>query len=187
MAAPSTGRRERKRAQTRRALADAAKHLFLERGFDAVTVTEVAEAADVSVSTLFQHFESKEALIFERDDGVEAAWVATVAERTPGTSVLHALRDGLVEGIGAGPTPEIRELVERTPALSLHLARMWTRYVQALAPAVAEATGLDIGDVRVEAFSRYVVLVPSITRSCEDRAAAVRELFDLLEMGWGDF
>ncbi|WP_280431681.1 helix-turn-helix domain-containing protein, partial [Nocardia brasiliensis] len=50
------GRRERKKAANRQALADAALRLFLERGYDAVGVREIADAADVSVATLFKHF-----------------------------------------------------------------------------------------------------------------------------------
>ncbi|WP_147264659.1 TetR/AcrR family transcriptional regulator, partial [Streptomyces sp. NBRC 110611] len=61
---PAPGRRERKKAQTRKALADAALRLFLERGYDGVSVKDVAEAADVSVTTLFKHFSGKEALVF---------------------------------------------------------------------------------------------------------------------------
>jgi AcrR family transcriptional regulator len=52
------GRRERKKAQTRKAIADAALELFSERGYDNVGVREVADAADVALSTLFKHFPS---------------------------------------------------------------------------------------------------------------------------------
>lgn len=79
------GRRERKKAQTRQALADAALKLFLERGYDEVGVKEVADAADVSVTTLFKYFPSKEALLFDQDDDIEAALVAAVHGRPPAT------------------------------------------------------------------------------------------------------
>lgn len=60
----TTGRRERKKAQTRKALADAAVRLFAEHGYDGVTVAQIAEAADVSIATLFAHVpDGKEALI----------------------------------------------------------------------------------------------------------------------------
>ncbi|GCD38998.1 TetR family transcriptional regulator [Streptomyces chrestomyceticus JCM 4735] len=86
------GRRERKKAQTRQALADAALRLFLERGFEQVGVKEIAEAADVSVTTLFKHFASKEALVFDLEGDIEASLVAAVRDRAPGQSILQALR-----------------------------------------------------------------------------------------------
>ncbi|MBS2532549.1 helix-turn-helix transcriptional regulator, partial [Catenulispora sp. NF23] len=73
------GRRERKKAAIRQSLADTARDLFLERGYDAVGVREIAEAADVSVATLFNHFpDGKEALVFDQDADREAALVAAV-------------------------------------------------------------------------------------------------------------
>lgn len=59
------GRRERKKQQTRQAISDVATTLFFERGFDAVTVAEVAAAADVAVQTVFNHFPAKEDLFFD--------------------------------------------------------------------------------------------------------------------------
>src|SRR4051794_41350410 len=83
-----TGRRERKKAATRRALADAALELFLERGYDDVTVAEIAEAADVSVTTLFNHFPGgKPALVFDEAQAREDALVAAVRDRPEGTGL----------------------------------------------------------------------------------------------------
>lgn len=76
-----TGRRERKKAQTRQSLADAALELFLGRGYDQVGVKDVADLADVSVTTLFKHFPVKEALVFDQEDDLEAALVAAVRDR----------------------------------------------------------------------------------------------------------
>ncbi|MGI5525872.1 TetR/AcrR family transcriptional regulator [Streptomyces syringium] len=94
-----TGRRERKKAQTRKALADAALELFLDRGYDQVGVKDVADAADVSVTTLFKHFPCKEALVFDLDQDIEAALVAAVRERAPGVSVPQALREHLLTAV----------------------------------------------------------------------------------------
>lgn len=69
---PAVGRRERKKAATRQAIADAALELFLEHGFDRVSVRDVAEKADVSTTTLFAHFPSKESLVFDREEDVDA-------------------------------------------------------------------------------------------------------------------
>jgi AcrR family transcriptional regulator len=86
-----TGLRERKKRQTRRAIAEAAMRLFAERGFEAVTVNEIAEAAGVAKVTLFTYFPTKESLVLDAvaDDDVAKA----VAERRPGQSPLDALRE----------------------------------------------------------------------------------------------
>uniref|UniRef100_UPI002454B46E helix-turn-helix domain-containing protein n=1 Tax=Nocardia brasiliensis TaxID=37326 RepID=UPI002454B46E len=73
------GRRERKKAANRQALADAALRLFLERGYDAVGVREIADAADVSVATLFKHFPG----------GKEAQVIAPAAPREAGRGGAH--------------------------------------------------------------------------------------------------
>lgn len=185
MPTSAPGRRERRKAQTRQALADHALRLFLARGFDAVTVAEIADAADVSVSTLFAHFPSKEALVFNRDDAIDAALVSAVRDRPGGVPLLDALRD-LFIARGAGPSPELAELVGRTPALVQHLERSWARHSDALAVAIAEATDGDPADVRIRALARYIVLVPSITRTYEDRARAVTKVFAVLRDGWGE-
>jgi AcrR family transcriptional regulator len=93
--AATGGRRERRKARTRAEIRAAAQHLFAERGFDAVTIADVAEAADVAVQTVFNHFESKEALYFDgRTPWVEGV-AAAVEARPAGTGPLAALRSYL--------------------------------------------------------------------------------------------
>ena len=125
------GRRERKNAQTRATLADAALRLFLEKGYYAVSVREIADAVDVSVPTVFNHVPGgKEALIF--DDGAERreSLLTAVRERDAGQSVLAALREFL-SGRGpfvATPTAEFRrrtDLIMNTPALRGHSRKLW--------------------------------------------------------------
>ncbi|MFI9237324.1 TetR/AcrR family transcriptional regulator [Streptomyces sp. NPDC053079] len=186
----TTGRRERKKAQTRQALGDAALRLFLERGYDDVGVREVAEAADVSVTTLFKHFPSKEALVFDEDAGREAALVAAVRERPPGRSVLHALRDHVERTRLAlsSDDPAFRafdRLVNSTPALKEYGDRMWLRHEAALAAAIAEDAGAPEGDVGAAALARFVMESPVLARRSEDPRRALREVFALLENGWG--
>ena len=116
-----TGRRERKKAATRQALSDAALDLFLARGFDGVTVREIAEAADVSTTTLMKHFPTKEALVFDRDDEIERSLIAAVTERPPRSSVLDSLRSYLrarVAPIVAQRRSAFMQLVLSTPALT---------------------------------------------------------------------
>ncbi|WP_030411452.1 TetR/AcrR family transcriptional regulator [Streptomyces sp. NRRL S-1448] len=185
MAETTTGRRERKKARTRQALADAALRLFTERGFDNVGVREVAEAADVSLSTLFKHFPSKEALVFDLDEDVESALVAAVRDRAPGQPVLHALRDHLVRTRTALRADDpVFVLVESTPALRDAARRMWSRHEKALAAALADATGLPPDDLAITGLARFALEIPSLARTSPDPAQAVRDLFALLEQGW---
>ncbi|MFI9357784.1 TetR/AcrR family transcriptional regulator [Streptomyces lydicus] len=181
----TAGRRERKKAQTRQALSDAAVRLFTERGFENVGVREVAEAADVSLSTLFKHFPNKEALVFDLDADVESALVAAVRERAPGQSVLHALRDHMVHTRTAVRTDDPTfVLVESTPALRDYARRMWSRHEKTLAAALAEATGLAPDAPAVTGLARFTLEAPSIARASEDPPRTMRELFALLEGGW---
>ncbi|MER7467523.1 helix-turn-helix domain-containing protein [Streptomyces sp. NPDC097981] len=181
----TTGRRERKKAQTRQALADAALRLFTERGFDNVGVREVAEAADVSLSTLFKHFPSKEALVFDLDADIESALVAAVRDRNPGQSVLHALRDHMVHTRTALRTDEpMFVLVESTPALRDYARRMWARHEKALAAALADATGLAADAPAVVGLARFALEAPGIASASEDPARTMRDVFTLLEHGW---
>ena len=85
-----TGLRSRKKEQTRRRIADVALGMFAERGYDAVTVNQIAEAAEVARATMFAYFPTKESLVL---DGVGAEDLGTVVEgRVPGQSFLEALR-----------------------------------------------------------------------------------------------
>lgn len=187
----TVGRRERKKALTRKALADSALRLFLEHGYDKVGVRDVAEAADVSVTTLFKHFPSKEALIFDEDEDIEASLVAAVRDRAPGQSVLRALCEHLVERGAARRTddPEFLAhiaLVRQTPELQEYWDRMWRRHEFALAAAIAEAAGAPEGDLRCAAMARFAMDTTGLTRGRADQEQAVRELFTLLENGFGD-
>ena len=185
MTPQATGRRERKKARTRQTLADEALRLFLERGFDAVTVTEVADAADVAASTLFTYFPTKESLLFSADAAIGAGFVEAVTGRDADTGVLQALRAHLHRAPDlASGSREFVDLVRRTPALTRYVDRMWSRHADRLCEAIAAATGVSPQDTRTRAFARYVVEIPSIVRSAPDRDRAIDEVFDLLGRGW---
>ncbi|MEU6258522.1 helix-turn-helix domain-containing protein [Streptomyces sp. NPDC047043] len=185
------GRRERKKAQTRKALSEAAVRLFTERGFDNVGVREVAEEADVSVTTLFKHFPSKEALIFDEDEGREASLIAAVHDRDPGQSILDALRGHIMRTRIAfrDDTMEFTalfKLVDETPSLQEYLHRMWRRHETALATAISEAIGAPAGDVRAAALARFVMESGNLVQGREDPQRALVEIFGLLAHGWSD-
>ncbi|MEU0481141.1 TetR/AcrR family transcriptional regulator [Streptosporangium sp. NPDC006013] len=188
---PTTmGRRERKKAQTRRALSDAALRLFCEHGYDGVTVAQIADEADVSIATLFAHVpDGKEALIF--DDGTERrVWLATaVRDRPPGQSVLEALHQCMA---ARGPftndlPPELRrkrDLIVSTPALREYSRKLWIASEGALAEAIAAESGRDPSDMTVRALARYVLEIPELAGTEPDPLAALNAIFDLLESGW---
>src|SRR5215210_9563621 len=87
-----TGLRERKKQQTRDLIARTARDLFVERGFEAVRVAEIARAADVSEKTVFNYFPTKEDLVFWRLEAFEAEILGALRERAPGESALAAFR-----------------------------------------------------------------------------------------------
>src|SRR3954466_6273886 len=90
--AATEGLRERKKRASREAIAATARRLFAERGFEAVTVADVAAAADVSEKTVFNHFATKEDPAFAGPERGIAQFVDAIAGRPPGASVLDAFR-----------------------------------------------------------------------------------------------
>src|SRR5689334_14875180 len=97
-----TGLRERKRQRMFQAVSDVAVRLFIERGFDAVSVAEIAAAAEISKPTLFRYFPAKEDLVLHRlaDHEQEAARVVTAAH-AEGVAPLPALRRHFLDGLAA--------------------------------------------------------------------------------------
>src|SRR5882724_11628902 len=95
----TAGLRERKKRETRQAISDVATMLFLERGFDQVTIAEVAQAAGVSKMTVTNYFPRKEDLIFDRADAIIASLAQAVAERAAGESMLAAVRRSFAESV----------------------------------------------------------------------------------------
>src|SRR3954471_6720209 len=91
------GLRAFKKARTRLAISDVATRLFIEHGFEHVTVAQIAEAAEVSTKTVFNYFTSKEELFFDRAEDVIGARVDAVVERPAGTTVLRALHGVLAD------------------------------------------------------------------------------------------
>ncbi|WP_295839157.1 TetR/AcrR family transcriptional regulator [uncultured Microbacterium sp.] len=185
------GRRERKKAATRKAISDAATMLFVERGFDDVSIREIADAADVSPTTVFAHFPQKEALVFDEDDAQRDLLVSAVRDRAPGTSVSEALRDLYrreLIGLAFDPTGENRrqfmKLITETPALQDYASRMWLRHEDALAQAIAETTGRDEPDADVRVYARMVLQLQILAFEHDDAAATIEAGFRILDRGW---
>jgi AcrR family transcriptional regulator len=185
------GRRERKKAQTRHALSEAATGLFTERGFDNVTVAQVAEAADVSLATLFKHFpDGKESLVFGDGDHPASSVVDAVTDRPPGTSVLQALH-AVMRDRGPFETtqpPELRAriaLITETPALWNYARRRWLAHTDVIAQLLAEEAGRKV-DVETRALAHYALETPDLAGREPNPRAALATLFARLERGWTD-
>ncbi|WP_410641785.1 TetR family transcriptional regulator [Amycolatopsis sp. lyj-346] len=143
------GLRERKKLRTRAAISTAAIGLFLERGFDAVGVAEVARVAEVSKRTLFAYFPTKEDLVLHRFADHETDAADVVRARRPEQGPLSALREAFLRGLearepvtGLCDLPEVVavfRLVTGTPALVARLAEFAGAGEAALAAALAEA------------------------------------------------
>lgn len=99
------GLRETKKARTRQLISDIATRLFAERGFERVTVAEIAAAADVSVKTVFNYFPAKEDLFFDRADALLAALTGAITERPAGATALGALHRLMAESLVPVPSP----------------------------------------------------------------------------------
>lgn len=186
------GLRERKKAETRRALSGAAARLFLERGFEEVTVAQVAEEANTAVTTLFNHFpDGKVALLFDGDEDREAALVAAVRDRPAGRGVLAAV-EGFIGARGPFKTGASAEfsrrvrLIQDTPALRAYARRRWTDCEDALTGVLAEETGRE-ADAALRALARFVLETPDLVgREPDAREArgALGEVFARLRLGW---
>ena len=98
MSTPSD-RRSRKRLATRQSISNAATRLIFERGFDHVTVDEIAAAADVGRMTVFNHFPRKEDMFFDRDEEVREILRETLRQRDPRVAPIEALRLLVADGL----------------------------------------------------------------------------------------
>jgi AcrR family transcriptional regulator len=181
------GRRERKKAATRQALSDTAVEMFVARGFDNVTVREIADAVDVSTTTLMKYFPTKEALIFDRDDEIERGLVAAVAERPAGTPVLTSLRAFLAVVATRVVPARVRvfmKLVRSTPALTAYWQNMWLRHADVLARALAKDLGAPAGDLACATLAHFVLEAAALSLRSTQPVRAIDVAFDLLEHGW---
>ncbi|GAA0911974.1 TetR/AcrR family transcriptional regulator [Streptomyces thermoalcalitolerans] len=161
-----TGLRARKKARTRHAIADAAISLFLERGFDRVSVNDIAAAAEVSKPTLFRYFPTKEDLVLHRfaDHLGEAARV--VRDREPGVEPVTALHRHFRAGLerrdpvtGLNDHPEVvafHRLVFSTPSLAGRLTQYMLEDEEALAGALGEGIQARVRAAQVLAVQRVL-------------------------------
>jgi AcrR family transcriptional regulator len=148
------GLREAKKLRTREEIAGQAMRLFVQRGFDNVTVAEIAAAAGVSEKTVYNYFPTKEDLFFDEVDDRIAGIVAVIRERGPGVSVLASLRAKQLAECKRLCSPgfaHFARALESSPALQAKELEVMARIVQALTDAIASELGLAERDARIAA------------------------------------
>jgi AcrR family transcriptional regulator len=200
------GLRERKKQRTRETISSTAISLFLETGFDQVSVAEVAEAAEVSKRTLFAYFPRKEDLVMHRLADHETESARVVRERPARQAPLTALRNHFAAGLGdrdpitgLNDRPEIvalAQMVLTTPALTVRMLRFNAGAEAALADALRATAWVDPVVARLVSAQivavRYTLSVDNSTAmavglSADERypaaVAAADQGFDMLRDG----
>jgi AcrR family transcriptional regulator len=160
------GLRERKKQRTRELIADTARRLFVERGFEAVPVSEIAREAEVSEATVFNYFPTKEDLFYHGLEAFEEQLIASVRDRAPRESVISAFGRFVIapRGLLAARDPEqiehlaaITRTITDSPALLAREQQIYTRYTDALAQLLATETGASAGDLAPWVVARTLV------------------------------
>jgi len=158
---PLPGLRERKKARTRAAIQQHALRLFREQGYEATTVEQIAEAAEVSPSTFFRYFPTKEDVVLwdDLDPLLIAAFEAQPSELTP----IQALR-GAFHQVFDGLSAELIErqwersrLVMTVPELRMRMLDQFTGIIEVIAELVARRIGRPAGDLAVRTFAGAVI------------------------------
>jgi len=203
----TTGLRERRKQQTRQAISDVATGMFAARGFDRVTIAEVAEAAGVAKMTVTNYFPRKEDLVFDRAEGIIRHLADVVTARAPGESMLAAIRRDYAAAVARADvtlglsSPEFARMITGSPALISRALEMLDQREQALGDAIEAELGGDGGaQPRVVAAllaSVHRVLSAEATRRslagqpraeiCGWLAGAATAAFDLLEPALGSY
>jgi AcrR family transcriptional regulator len=208
------GLRELKKEQTRQLIADTAWRLFADRGFDRVTVVEVAREAQVAEATVFNYFPSKEDLFYSRLEAFGTRLIEAISTRAAGESVLAAFRryvldtGGLLAQVEAGDSGALERLrtvnrmITASPALLAREQQAIAGYADSLAGLLAAETGAPADDVNAHVVANALMgvhrtLIDYVRRRvlADDEpgrlAADVRRLgkraFALLEQGLGGY
>ncbi|WP_267394150.1 MULTISPECIES: TetR/AcrR family transcriptional regulator [unclassified Sphingomonas] len=178
----SMDRRTRKRLATRQTISDVATRLFMERGFDQVTIDEIADAADVGRMTVFNHFPRKEDMFFDREqEGHDLAFEA-IRSRPPGTSPIQALgllAHAIIEQPSAAfplfaDTRTFVETAQASEALKARARQMRDDFVRALAGVLADGVGRAADDPDAHLAAALIATTWSIafTRAHAELSAA---------------
>jgi AcrR family transcriptional regulator len=181
----SPGLRERKKAKTRRTIQDHALRLFAEQGYDATTVDQIAEAAEISPSTFFRYFATKEDLVIE--DEYDPLVIELFLAQPDSLGPVAAMRNAMRTAFEQIYTAEHKQLLQRTklqlevPAIRARTLTNQFSMANAIADAAARRYQRDIGDYAVQVFAGACVgaLIPAITRwAASDGKESLPDLVD---------
>ena len=200
------GLRERRKQETRQAISDVATVMFVERGFDEVTIAQVAEAAAVAKMTVTNYFPRKEDLVFDRAEAIERHLADVISARAAGESMLAAIRRDYAEAVARADvalglsSPGFARMVLSSPVLISRVREILDRRERALGDAIAAETGTDTPQQRLVAALlssvHRVLAAEASERSlagqpreeiCAVLADAATRAFDLLEPSLGSY
>jgi AcrR family transcriptional regulator len=202
----TAGLREQRKQQTRQNISDVATAMFIKRGFDAVTIAEIAEAAGVAKMTVTNYFPRKDDLVFDRADAIIASLAEAIAGRAEGESMLAAVRhdyERRIENSDAGlgmSSAVFARLVTSSPVLASRGREIMDQRERALSDAIAAEAGhasVQQHIIAVQLASVHRVLGEEATlRSLNGEppdqirtalAADAKEAFDRLEPSLGAY
>ena len=155
------GLRERKKARTRAAIREHALRLFREQGYDNTTVEQIADAAEVSPSTFFRYFPTKEDVVLQ--DDMDLLWMDVYRAQPPDLGPIAAMRTSVrtaFANLGEAELGELREamaLATAVPAVQARMLEELARTTQRIAEAVAERYGKAASDFEVQVLAGAVV------------------------------
>jgi AcrR family transcriptional regulator len=155
------GLRERKKARTRAAIREHALRLFREQGYDETTVEQIAAAAEVSPSTFFRYFPTKEDVVLQ--DDMELLWIDALRAQPAELSTIAAIRASLHDAFASMSAEVVAQLSQTTdlsmsiPAVRARMLDEFARTTQILAEAVAERAGRPADDPQVLALTGAIL------------------------------
>jgi AcrR family transcriptional regulator len=171
------GLRERKKRQTRQHIADTAARLFAERGYEHVSVLDVAEAAEVSEQTVYNYFPTKQDLVFDREEDLSDRLTELIRSRPPGTSPAAAIRDealSFVESIKAIPADQARGGLDYLAAISPTVRRLSLEVTDRLADAMAVAITETSDDVNPQLAKVQAIALAWVIQTITDESGRRR-------------
>jgi len=190
----SPGLRERKKARTRRLIADTAARLFAERGYEHVAVTDVAREAEVAEQTVYNYFPTKEQLVTDREQQIQDRLCDLIRSRPPGVTPAAAIRDfvlGSVAGIRSIPAElwrgELGYLAAISPAVHRLALELTDRQAAALAEAISDTTAIPPEVARLEGIALagvFQIIISEAgrrTREGQSQAKIADELYLIVE------